>query len=108
MNVDEIVSTAKDALTVKRIYGDPYEHDGVTVIPVASVTGGFGGGAGKDEKGQNGEGGGFGMSGRPAGLYVIKGDTVTWRPAVDPARLLSILGMVAVVYLFTRRRRSGG
>jgi uncharacterized spore protein YtfJ len=107
MNVDEIVTTAKDTLTVKRIYGEPYQHDGVTVIPVASVAGGFGGGAGTDEKGQNGEGGGFGMSGRPAGLYVIKGGDVSWRPAVDPARLLSILGMVAVAYLLTHRRSRG-
>ena len=70
---------------------------------VAAVTGGFGGGTGTDDKGQNGEGGGFGMCGRPAGLYVIKGDSVSWQPAVDPARLLSILGMVAVAYLLTRR-----
>jgi uncharacterized spore protein YtfJ len=77
----------------------------VTVIPVASVAGGFGGGTGTDEKGQNGEGGGFGMSGRPVGMYVIKGDSVTWRPAVDPVRLLTVMGAVAVVHLLTRSRR---
>ena len=108
MNVDEIVSTAKDAITVKRIYGEPYQRDGVTVIPVASVAGGFGGGTGTDEKGQNGQGGGFGMTGRPVGMYVIKGDAVTWRPAVDPVRLLTVMGTVAVFYLLTRSRRPRG
>ena len=45
------------------------------------------------------------MSGRPVGMYVIKGDTVTWRPAVDPVRLLTVMGAVAVAYLLTRSRR---
>ena len=30
------VPQAKDAMTVKRVYGEPFENDGVTVIPAAS------------------------------------------------------------------------
>jgi uncharacterized spore protein YtfJ len=102
MTVDELISKAKDAITVKRVYGEPYEKEGLTVIPAAMVAGGGGGGAGKDESGSTGEGGGFGMGGRPAGAFVIKGDEVTWRPAVDPNRVLMIAGMVAVTWLATR------
>ncbi len=41
-NVDEILAGARDAMTVKRVFGDPVDTDGVTVIPVARVGGGGG------------------------------------------------------------------
>ena len=81
---------ARDAITVSRVYGEPYEKDGLTVIPAARVSGGGGGGSGKDEKGGDGSGGGFGVSGRPAGAYVIRNGDVTWRPAVDPNRIVAV------------------
>ena len=28
MKVDELISKAKDSITVKRVYGEPYEQDG--------------------------------------------------------------------------------
>ena len=40
MKVDELMSTAKDAITVKRVYAEPYERDGLTIIPAAVVGGG--------------------------------------------------------------------
>ena len=104
MDVQEIASQARDALTVKRVFGEPYEKDGLTVIPAAVVTGGFGGGTGHDEKGQEGEGGGFGMMGRPAGAYVIKDARVSWRPAIDPNRILVWVGLVVVAYVLSRPR----
>lgn len=104
MKVTDVVNSAKDAITVKRVYADPYERDGLTVIPAAVVTGGGGGGTGHDEKGQEGEGGGFGISGRPAGAYVIKGGHVSWRPAVDPNRIVTVVGLVAIAYLLSRPR----
>lgn len=104
MKVDELLSTAKDAITVKRVYAEPYERDGLTVIPAAVVGGGAGGGTGHDSKGQEGEGGGFGMSGRPAGAYVIKDGNVRWYPAVDPTRVVTAVAFVVVAYLLTRPR----
>jgi uncharacterized spore protein YtfJ len=38
VNVQEILTNARDAMTVRRVFGEPYERDGVTVIPVAAVT----------------------------------------------------------------------
>jgi uncharacterized spore protein YtfJ len=104
MQLSEVISTAKDAITVKRVFAEPYEKDGVAVIVAATVSGGAGGGTGHDEKGQNGEGGGFGLSGRPAGAYVIKNGEVDWRPAVDPNRIITIVGLVAIAYLLSRPR----
>ena len=35
MNVEEMVSRSQDTATVGRVYGEPYEKDGTTVIPAA-------------------------------------------------------------------------
>lgn len=104
MQVTEVFSAARDAITVKRVYAEPYEKDGLTVIPAAVVGGGAGGGTGHDDKGQEGAGGGFGMSGRPAGAYVIRDGQVDWRPAVDPNRIVAIIGLAVIAYLLTRPR----
>lgn len=104
MKVTEVLSTAKDAITVKKVYGEPYEKDGLTVIPAAVVGGGAGCGSGQDDAGQEGGGGGFGMSGRPAGALVIKDGQVNWRPALDPNRIVTMVGLAVIAYLLSRPR----
>lgn len=114
MNVTEVLGAAKDAITVKRIYAEPYEKDGLTVIAAAVVRGGAGGGTGHDGNGQDGEGGGFGMIGRPAGAFIIENGQVSWRPAVDPNRIIEMVGLAVIAYLLSRprmvraRAKSGG
>jgi uncharacterized spore protein YtfJ len=104
MKVTEVLGTARDALTVKRVYAEPYEKDGLTIIAAAALTGGAGGGSGTDPKGQQGEGAGFGANARPVGAYVIKNGHVTWRPAIDLNRGITMAGMIAIVYLLRRPR----
>jgi len=101
MDIHEVLNHARDAMTVKRVFGDPYEKDGVTVIPVANVMGGAGGGGGSsagalsgtddvavaDGKPESGYGIGYGMRATPAGVYVIKDGEVEWKPALDVNRL---------------------
>jgi len=70
VKLNELVTTAGDAITVRRVFAEPYEKDGITIIAAAAVAGGGGGGGGHDEQGQEGEGGGFGVSARPAGAYI--------------------------------------
>jgi len=99
MNVDELLSGARDAISVRRVFGDPIEHDGVMVVPVARVGGGGGGGSDAEHNG----GGGFGLGARPVGVYVIKDGRVSWRPAVDPVRVALVV--VAALALLLRARR---
>jgi uncharacterized spore protein YtfJ len=109
MKFDDMIASAKDAITVSKVFGEPFERDGVTFIPAARVMGGGGGGTGQDDGGQLGEGGGFGMNGRPAGAFVIRDGNVTWRPAVDPNTVIVGLVIVTVSVLVTRawaRRRA--
>ena len=90
MNVAEMLDGAREAMTVKRVYGEPIEREGLTIVPAADVRGGGGGGG----DAQNNGGGGFGLTARPVGVYVVKDGTVAWEPAVDVSRL-SMMGIVA-------------
>jgi len=99
MNALETVNQARDALTVRRVYGDPYQEEGLTLIPAATVRGGGGGGG--DTRGNGGAG--FGLSARPAGAWVIKNGDVSWRPAIDVNRIIVVGQIVAIVALLTAR-----
>jgi uncharacterized spore protein YtfJ len=97
-NVDDILGGARDAITVKRVFGDPIEADGVTVIPAAKVGGGGGGGGDDSDNG----GGGFGLGAKPVGAYVIKGDDVKWVPAVDVNRIVGLAFVLGLVLALRR------
>jgi uncharacterized spore protein YtfJ len=104
METHEVIAQARDALTVRRVFGDPYEKNGVTIIPAARVQGGAGGGTGEDPQGQGrGSGSGFGMTARPVGAFIIRGDDLSWRPAVDVNRIVLGGQVVAIVALLTVR-----
>ncbi len=96
------IERARDVLTVRRVFGEPIERDGVTVIPAAKVRGGGGGGSGSGPNGEGG-GGGFGMSATPAGAYVIRNGTVRWEPALDLGRTIALGQIVIIVALLTIR-----
>jgi uncharacterized spore protein YtfJ len=104
MDVQDLIGQARDALTVKRVFGGPYEKDGVTIIPAARVQGGAGAGGGEDPEGQGtGSGSGFGMTARPVGAFVIRDGELSWRPAVDVTRIALGGQLVAIVALLTVR-----
>jgi uncharacterized spore protein YtfJ len=121
--VETILAQARESITVKRVFGDPIERNGVTVIPVANVMGGGGGGSGEGPVGEGvtdvaagpatqpmagGSGGGFGMRATPAGVYVIEGDSVRWVPAFDLNRAILVGQIVAVLCLLIVRRLPRG
>lgn len=104
MEVQEVLAQARDAMSVKRVFGEPYEKNGVTVIPAARVQGGAGGGGGEGPEGQGrGSGSGFGLAARPVGAYLIRGEEVAGRPAVDVNRIMLGAQVVAIVALLTLR-----
>ncbi len=108
MDVNELMQQTRDTLTVSRLFGEAYERNGTAVVPVASVRGGGGGGHGEgggpDGEGSgSGTGGGFGLVAKPAGVYVIDGSNVSWRPAVDVNRIVLGGQIVAIVALFVLR-----
>lgn len=45
--MNEVMTAARDAMTVRQVFDEPCERDGVTVIPAAVVVGGMGAGSGQ-------------------------------------------------------------
>ena len=112
MQVEELISGARDVVSVKRVYGEPYEKNGLTVIPAATVRGGGGGGMGESEAGESGGGGGFGLIARPSGAWIVEDGEVTWKPAIDVNRIVlggQIIALTAILVtgriLLARSRR---
>ena len=104
MEVQEVLAQARDSMTVKRVFGEPYEKDGVTIIPAARVQGGAGAGGGEDPQGQGkGSGSGFGVTARPVGAYVLREGELSWRPAVAVNRIILGGQAVVIVALLTIR-----
>ncbi len=114
LKLAERVGTIARASTV---FGEPVERAGLTVIPVARVRSGFGGGSGGDEKGGTGEGGGGGAMVTPIGWIEITDSESRFRPLVSRGQRISgrfgLLAFVAIVLgvllggrRTTQRRRS--
>jgi uncharacterized spore protein YtfJ len=104
MTVTDIFDRARETINVRRAYGEPYEKNGVTVIPAARVSGGSGGGEGTAPEGKGeGSGGGMGVMARPVGALVIREGRVSWVPAVDVTRIVLAGQVVAIVALLTIR-----
>ncbi len=80
----------------RTVYGDPVINNGVTVIPVAKIAYGLGGGSGGSKEG-SGEGAGAGVSATPMGYIEIKDGETSFRRIFDPLALapLIIAGGVA-------------
>jgi uncharacterized spore protein YtfJ len=115
----EILAQGREIMTVRRVFGEPIEKEGVTIVPVAQVMGGFGAGGPAETPSAEGKtgamapaegtrpappagiGGGFGVMARPAGVYVIREGRVRWVPSVDVTRLVfrMILGAAAILWV---------
>lgn len=112
LDVQTLLAQASDSITVKRVFGEPIERDGVLVIPAAMVAGGGGGGLGTgtgfgpdgEQQGEGtGTGGGWGVQARPVGAFVVRDGVVTWVPAIDWARLAFIGAAVVIITVLARR-----
>jgi uncharacterized spore protein YtfJ len=101
MDAMALLRQARESMSGTMVFGEPYERDGLTVIPAAAIRGGGGGGGGPD--GTGGSGGGYGVMARPVGAFLIRGDQVEWRPAFDPNRAVEAGAAVAVVALLSVR-----
>ena len=103
--LDEVIRRTIGGMDAKQVFGAPIERDGVLFVPAAKVRGG--GGAGGDTEGNGG--GGFGLTAKPAGMYVIKDGDAEWRPALDLNRviiggqLVGIVALLVVRSIFRRR-----
>jgi uncharacterized spore protein YtfJ len=125
MDAGNLLAKVSDNVSVRRVFGDAYEKNGVLIIPVAMVAGGGGAGTARTRRGDpavrpgslpEGDatahdaaphdagpmdaGGGFGGLVLPTGVYVVKGDQVRWVPAVDVT--IAVLASLSLVRVLAR------
>jgi len=102
--VESAVNDLREGLRPDLVYAAPIEQDGAIFLPAAKVRGGGGGGG--DTEGNGGLG--FGLTAKPAGMYVIRNGTATWQPAIDMNRVIlggQIVGIIALLVLRSIFRR---
>jgi len=98
--LDEILDKARHSASVRDVYGDPIEKDGMMIIPVARVAGAGGGGGGTGDQSE-GSGFGYGLKSEPVGVYVVKDGTVQWQPIVNVNAIVARGIVVAIVGTLT-------
>lgn len=115
--VERLAERIGAKVNVRTVFGEPVERDGITVIPVAKVRWGFGGGAGTgpmavgpglegdgaaaNVKQSTGQGGGGGATADPIGWLEIGPDGAVFKPIVpampSPGFLLAAGATAALV-----------
>jgi uncharacterized spore protein YtfJ len=133
MSTKELIESAVEHVQaragVKIVYGDPVAIDGKTIIPVAKIAYGFGGGtaakktsaapkktsAAPEEEspaaGESGEGAGGGLSAKPVGVVEISGAGTKFVPFAQTKKLTiaaAIGSGLGLVFGFLAGRRRNG
>ena len=122
MDIRDFIMDVTRAADVRTVFGEPIERDGVTIVPVATVRAGGGGGGGdgpparegvpspapdggpdRPEAPGGGVGGGYGVTARPVGIYVIRDGDVRFQPALDLPRIILGGQLVAALALLVAR-----
>jgi uncharacterized spore protein YtfJ len=111
--LQKIGETLGSTATVKSVFGEAIHVNGKTVVPVAKIAYGFGGGFGTgkggplaDRQGEGGGGGG-GVRAFPAGVLEITDNRTRFVPFIDLTWLGAAFtaGVVLSGLILTRRHR---
>lgn len=115
MQTKDFISSLGEGLqksaNIKTVYGDPVSAEGKTVIPVAKIAYGFGGGSGTSEKGrEEGQGGGAGFAAKPVGVVEITPEGTRFVSFFDRKKMAvsALLGLVLGFWIGKRRRSAPG
>jgi len=101
---------------VKAVYGDPIVLEGKTVIPVAKIAYGFGGGSGRGKRAEGteqpnwgeGQGGGGGVVAKPVGVVEITPEGTRFIHRRQGRKLAGVLLIgLALGFLMGRGRAKG-
>jgi len=86
MQLQEVLGALVNQAGVKTVYSEPITAEGRTIVAVAKVRCGFGGGFGRNGRGSEdqGEGGGGGFIARPVGFVEVDAHGARFVPIVDP------------------------
>jgi uncharacterized spore protein YtfJ len=99
-DIDDMFRGVREAASASRVFGEPVNRGEMTIVPAACVRGGAGGGGDEGSRG----GGGFAIKAKPVGAFVIRNDSVEWKPVIDVGRLVSTIALIAGAWLILWRR----
>jgi len=120
--IEKLASQLGQSATVKNVYGEPIKAGDKTIVPVAQIAYGCGGGYGHGkrkidqqkessdtdhESGGEGAGGGGGMFAKAKGVYEITPTCTRFIPA-SGAKILAtglVIGFIMRGLLFSRKRK---
>ena len=120
--IENVATRLGQSASVKNVYGDPVTANGKTIIPVAQIAFGFGGGfgqmkkpsseslgeveQGEKEKDGEGAGGGGGMYARAKGVYEITDQQTRFIPVNNNSQLLAaaFFGFLIGRFFFRKRK----
>ena len=102
MNVTDVLTQARDSITVQRVFGEPIDHGHVTVVPVARV-GRWRWRGQRRRARRRARASATAWVPRLPGSTCIDDDHVKWQPAVDVNRVILGGQIVAIVLLLTIR-----
>ncbi len=94
-----LIERLQSSASVKNVYGEPIKAEGKTLIPIASIRYGFGGGVGTQKEegetdgkaGKEGVGGGGGVVAVPAGVLEVTQDHTLFIPFYDRRKMLGMI-----------------
>lgn len=106
-----LIERLQSSASVRIVYGDPIETQGKTIIPIARVAFGFGGGlapgrlrAANEEKARLGEGSGGGVAATPVGVIEITRDDCRFIPASGGKHMMIAAGLGLLIGILLARR----
>lgn len=88
--VERIAAIIQTSANARQIFGEPIERNGATIIPVARVQWGFGGGGlghGAVERG----GGGGGARSTAIGYIEVRDGASSFKPIYDPGDVATLI-----------------
>jgi uncharacterized spore protein YtfJ len=116
MEFSTLISSIREGVAsnanVQTVYGEPISVQGKTIIPVARIGYGFGGGSGKRaardplSNGESGGGGGGGGMVVPIGVVEITPDRTRYIPFIGPGKLMVAAGVGLLLGMWIGRKRS--
>ncbi|WP_436933613.1 spore germination protein GerW family protein [Halovenus marina] len=111
--VQSVLEQMHHSANVKSVFGEPIEANGKTILPVAKISYGFGGGYGSEggadmdgdeSAGSDGGGMGGGLSAKPAGVVEISDDETRFIPFANRKKLVAVALVFALIgYLLGRK-----
>jgi len=105
MDFQELFRSLVNQAGARTVYADPISSEGKTIVPVARVRCGFGGGSGKKADKQEGGGGGGGFVARPVGFIEISAGGTQFVPIVDYRNMALAFGAGVCLGLFLGKMR---